>query len=322
MADDAAAQARDVGEDAPGPGAAERPGQGATGGSQGRAGQGAAGGAQGRAGHAGQGPDGPGPDAAGVPGRAAGGAAGGWQNAVGVPEMPWRAPRKPSSKAPLTREMIVEAALRVLDAEGMDGLSMRRVGEELGAGAASIYWHVRNKDELLQLVFERVVGEAELPPPDPSHWQEQLGMLAVQMRAILKSHRDVARISLGRVPSGPAIALLTEWLFTLLKPVGIPDKVIAYLGDLFGLYVGAFAFEESLDAGPVTGPGMSGEEFVAMLKDYVMTLPADRFPHTRRAVDVIFGGDRDDRYMFGIDLMLRGLESYASPRRPGSEPSG
>jgi AcrR family transcriptional regulator len=247
-----------------------------------------------------------------------------WQNAAGVPEMPWRAPRKPSSKAPLTREVIVEAALRVLDAEGMDGLSMRRVGEELGAGAASIYWHVRNKDELLQLVFERVVGEAELPPPDPSRWQEQLAMLAVQMRAILTRHRDVARISLGRVPSGPAIALLTEWLFTLLKPVGIPDKVIAYLGDLFGLYVGAFTFEESLEAGPVTGPGMSGEEFVAMLKDYVMTLPADRFPHTRRAVDVIFSGDRDDRYAFGIDLMLRGLESYATtgPRRAGGGPAG
>ena len=59
------------------------------------------------------------------------------------------------------------------------------------------------------------------------------------------SHRDVARLSLGRIPSGPALAVVTEWLFTLLKPVGIPDKVIAYLGDLFGLYVGAFAFEES-----------------------------------------------------------------------------
>jgi AcrR family transcriptional regulator len=242
---------------------------------------------------------------------AAGGPGQVWQHAAGVPEMPWRVPRKPSSRAPLTREAIVEAALRVLDAEGMDGLSMRRVGDELGASAASIYWHVRNKEELLQLVFERVVGEAELPRPDPSRWQQQLGLLAVQMRAIMKQHRDVARISLGRVPSGPAVALLTEWLFTLLTPVGIPDKVIAYLGDLFGLYVGAFTFEESLGPAPA-GPGVPPEEFVAMLKDYVMTLPADRFPHTRRAVDLIFGGDRDDRYAFGIDLMLRGLESYAT----------
>ena len=67
-----------------------------------------------------------------------------WRDYEGLPEPPWRAARKPSSRAPLTRQAIVDAALRVLDAEGMDGLSMRRVGEELGAGAASIYWHVRN----------------------------------------------------------------------------------------------------------------------------------------------------------------------------------
>src|ERR1700678_1647861 len=129
-----------------------------------------------------------------------------WRNIDGVPEPPWRAPRKSGSKAPLSRAAIVDAALRVLDAEGLDRLSMRRVGEELGAGAASIYWHVRNKDELLQLIFERVISEIELPAPDPSQWQQQLGLLAVQMRAVLNRHRDVARISLGRVPTGPSLA--------------------------------------------------------------------------------------------------------------------
>ena len=72
----------------------------------------------------------------------------------------------------------MEAALRVLDREGMDALSMRKVGEELGTGAASLYWHVRNKDELLQLVYESVVAELALPPPDPSTWKEQLRDLA------------------------------------------------------------------------------------------------------------------------------------------------
>lgn len=234
-----------------------------------------------------------------------------WRDTASVPEPPWRAPGRPGSRAPLTREVIVEAALRVLDAEGMDGLSMRRVAEELGTGAASIYWHVRNKEQLLQLIFERVIAEAELPEPDPSRWKEQLGMFAVQMRAILKRHRDVARISLGRVPSSGEVAVLTEWLFTLLGPVGIPDKVIAYLGDLFGLYVGAFTFEESLGTASFTGSELSAEQFVAMLKGYVLSLPEDLFPHTRRAVDLIFSADRDDRYAFGVDLMLRGLETFA-----------
>jgi TetR/AcrR family transcriptional regulator, tetracycline repressor protein len=234
-----------------------------------------------------------------------------WRDTDGVPEPPWRASRRPASRAPLTREAIVDAALRVLDADGVDGLSMRRVGEELGAGAASIYWHVRNKDELIQLVFERVIMEIELPVPDPSRWQEQLAMLAVQTRAILNKHRDVARISLGRVPTGPGLAVFTEWLFTLLTPAGIPDKVIAYLGDLFGLYSGAFAFEESLGPQTVTGPDLTPEQFFTMVKNYIAELPEDRFPHTRRTVDLLFDDDREDRYMFGVDLMIRGLATYA-----------
>jgi AcrR family transcriptional regulator len=165
--------------------------------------------------------------------------------AEGLPEPPWRE-RKDSPRTPLTRQAIVEAALRVLDRDGMDALSMRKVGEELGTGAASLYWHVRNKDELLQLVFEAVSEETTLPAPDPSRWQEQLRDLAGEMRRSMNRHRDVARISLGRIPAGPTLANYSEWLFALLQPVGVPDQVIAYLGDLMGLYIGAFAFEESL----------------------------------------------------------------------------
>src|SRR6476620_11788074 len=169
--------------------------------------------------------------------------------AEALPEPPWRE-RKEGPRTPLTRQAIVEAALRVLDRDGMDALSMRKVGEELGTGAASLYWHVRNKDELLQLVFEAVSEETTLPAPDPSRWQGQLRDLAHEMRRSMNRHRDVARISLGRIPAGPTLANYSEWLFELMQPVGIPDQVIAYLGDLMGLYIGAVAFEESLGSPP------------------------------------------------------------------------
>lgn len=237
----------------------------------------------------------------------------------GAPEPAWRLDLKSAPRAPLTRAAIVEAALRVLDEDGMEGLSMRRVGEELGTGAASLYWHVRNKEELFQLIYERVTEEATLPEPDPSHWKEQLKDLAVQMRAVLNSHRDVARLSLGRLPSGPTLALYTEWLFTLLKPIGIPDQVIGYLGDFFGLYVGAYAFEESLGISSPTGEDLPPEQILEMLRGYILSLPEDRFPHTRAAADLLFVGGPDERYEFGIDLMLRGLETYASSSPLGGD---
>ena len=232
-------------------------------------------------------------------------------SAGGLPEPPWRE-RKDNPRTPLTRQAIVEAALRVLDRDGMDALSMRKVGEELGTGAASLYWHVRNKEELLQLVFETVSEEAALPPPDRSHWQEQLRGLAHEMRRTMNRHRDVARISLGRIPAGPTLARTSEWLFALLQPVGIPDQVIAYLGDLLGLYVGAFAFEESLGVASPTGEDLPPDEIITMFRDYVESLPDDRFPRTKGAVDLLFGGGNDERFEFGLDVLIRGLETYAT----------
>src|SRR5258708_32270199 len=104
---------------------------------------------------------------------------------------------------------------------------MRRVGEELGTGAASIYWHVRNKEQLLQLVFERVTEEAKLPEPDPSRWQGQLRAFAHRMREVLNNHRDVAPLSTGRISAGPTLRRSSEWLLRLLQPVGRPHQLIA-----------------------------------------------------------------------------------------------
>jgi len=230
-----------------------------------------------------------------------------------IPEPPWRAPSRdrPPPRPPLTRQAIVDAALRVLDGEGMDGLSMRKVGEELGTGAASLYWHVRNKEELLQLLFERVTQEVVLPKPDPSIWQEQLRDLATQSRQVMRKYRDIARVSLGRIPAGVTMATLTEWIFELLRPVGIPDQVIAYLGDLMGLYVGAHAFEESLGLASPTGEDLPPDQIITMLRDYLLSLPPDRFPHTLSAVDALFSGGPDERFDFGVELIIRGLQTYA-----------
>lgn len=227
-----------------------------------------------------------------------------------IPEPPWRSSRtKSAPREPITREAIVDAALRVLDTDGLDGLSMRRVADELKTGAASLYWHVHNKEELVQLLFERLNAEIELPAPDPAHWQEQLKELGRRFRAVAHTHRDFARISLGRIPSGPSIARFSEWLFELLTPVGVPDQVIAYFGDLMSLYAGAFTFEESLGPPSPTGEPLPPEAIAAMFRDYLRSLPAGQFPHVHRAADLLFAGDADLRFEFGMDILIRGVES-------------
>ena len=127
---------------------------------------------------------------------------------TGAPEPPWWRTRDEPGRGerrPLTRDAIVEAALTLLDREGLAGLSMRKLAQELDAGAASLYWHVGNKEELLSLLLDRIVGEGEPPEPDPPNWQEQVKQMGRDSRRLLLSHRDSAQISLGRIPAGPAV---------------------------------------------------------------------------------------------------------------------
>ncbi len=231
--------------------------------------------------------------------------------AAEVPQPPWLRTRKPRAapRAPLSRDAIVEAALRVIDREGLEATSMRRVAEELGTAPSALYWHVRSKHELLQLVFDRVFGEIELPVPDPADWQEQAKTVGREMRRVLTSHRDIARVSLGAIPVGPNVLRVVEWMHALLRGAGLPDRVVALVGDFFGLYVGAYSFEESLGLASPTGEDLPPEEILAMLQDYWESLPPALFPHTLALLDVLFEGGPDERFEFGLDIIVRGLAS-------------
>ena len=99
---------------------------------------------------------------------------------------------------------------------------MRAVAVELGTGAGSLYWHVRGKEELLNLMVDRVIGELEIPDPDPPRWQEQTKELARDMRRLLKSHRDIARVTLGRIPLGPNSMEANERILAMLRGAVFP----------------------------------------------------------------------------------------------------
>jgi len=224
------------------------------------------------------------------------------------PEPPWwRTGRPAAARTPLTREGILAAALRVLDRDGLDGVSMRAVAEELGTGAASLYWHVRNKEALLELVVDRVLGEIELPLPEPARWQEQLKEVARTTRRVFRRHRDIARFTLGRVPLGPSLVRIAEWQLALLRAAGVPDRACAYAGDLFGLYVGAYGTEESMGLQSPTGEALSPETVTGMARDYFRSLPSDRFPNVVALADEMMRSDPDERFEFGLDVLVRGL---------------
>ncbi len=223
-----------------------------------------------------------------------------------IPEPPWRlAPRRARQpRQPLTREAIVGAAVGILDAEGLDAINMRRVAAELDTGAGSLYWHIRDKDELFELLFDHVVAEICLPEPDPIRWQEQIKEVSREVRRVCLRHRDVARIALDRWPIGPNTLVFAEGLLAILRAGGLPDRACAWASGLIPSHVGWYALEEYLARQSRPDPQDSTEDSV---RAYLASLPSERFPNLLAVLDDLVTGDPDERFEFGLDILVRGL---------------
>jgi AcrR family transcriptional regulator len=236
-------------------------------------------------------------------------------NALPEPPRRGRPARTAPAREPLSRDRIVDAALRLVEAGGLDAVSMRSVAETLGTGPASLYAHVAGKDELLSLLFERLAGELHLPEPDPERWQEQIKELVREMHAVLLAHRDLARVSLGTIPLGEAALRVTDRMIELLTLGGLPKQVIAYAVDLLPLYAVATAYEQSLFNERTATE--EGARYFEEVDAYFAALPADRFPHMAALAPELAEGDAGERFEFGLDVLVAGLAAYG--RRASTE---
>jgi AcrR family transcriptional regulator len=235
-----------------------------------------------------------------------------------MPQPPWSSrPDKPARRA-LSREVIVDAAMAIVDEEGLDGLSMRRLADRLGTGPASLYAHVTGKDELLDLLYDEVVGTIPLPVPDPARWREQATQLWSDCRDALARAGDIARYSLGRVPMGPNALRLSELTMALLRMGGVPDQAVAWAVDVVGMFVTANAVEDAVTA-DLARQGRDPQEYYDQVHRYFAGLPADRFPVTAMLVPQLMAGTGDERFRFGLDLLVGGLAALATEaRRPAA----
>lgn len=231
-----------------------------------------------------------------------------------VPAPPWqRTPRTPPPRRePLRREAIVETALRLLDRDGLDALSMRRIADELDTGPASLYRHVGSKDGLLDLVFDRVIGEQEVPDPEPERWKEQVKEVARTMRATIARHPDIARVSLGRIPTGPNALAYSERLLAILRAAGLSNELAVAGSQLLMLVVNGFALEESVDFKSPGEGEATPDDVVTMVRDYFASLPPERFPNlVAVAPELTHLRNMDPRFELLLDFFVDGLAARA-----------
>jgi TetR/AcrR family tetracycline transcriptional repressor len=225
---------------------------------------------------------------------------------------------KPQAEPALDQRQIVQAALSLLDEAGFDGLTMRSLAQKLGIKAASLYWHVRNKQELLSLLAEEICAPMREPDRTLS-WRRQLEELAHEYRRVLLAHRDAARV-LARSggPAGQQRLRLTEIVLRTLLDAGFGHKDAAYAGFLLNDYVTMFVLEETENVPPEAADG--AEAAAAGAQNWLAALPATEYPSVVALADHLIAPDADARFQFGIEILRHGLETRLE-RQGGDGPA-
>jgi AcrR family transcriptional regulator len=223
----------------------------------------------------------------------------------------WAKPRRPG-RSTLTREQIVSEAMALLDGEGIDALSMRRLATRLGSGATSLYWHVANRDELIELVIDEVHGELELPPAGMDDWQEAMRIYARSLRSTAVRHRWLASVvdHLAAAHLGPKSSQAAEQVLAVLEEAGFPLRECERINGAVASYVLGVAVAEAGWANWLARRGQTAEEWVAASQQAAVetTVGLDRL---QRVIEGYAGIEvqqaMDDDFHYGLDCLLDGI---------------
>lgn len=212
----------------------------------------------------------------------------------------------------------MKVALDIISTEGTAAVSMRRVADHFRTGPASLYAHVDSREDLLMLAFDAVAEQIHRPKVDPARWREQLVAMLTESRALLTSHGDIAVMGIGRIPTYPHSLDLAEVMIALLAASGMADQDIALAADLLPLYLTAVAYEEGLVG---LGEANQTEAYFEHIRSVWTSLSPERYPTILALSPALFSaGDGDERFRFGLEVLLDGLVGRAKSAAPPAKP--
>jgi len=221
---------------------------------------------------------------------------------------PIRRRRRRRAPVPLSRDRVIEAALRIADAEGIDAVSMRRLGQELDVEAMSLYKHVAGKEDILDRLVDLVM--AEVPPPSPDGpWRAAIRRASLDLHGALLRHPWAVSVMETRRTPGPTRLRYLDTVVGLLLGAGfdtsgVGDAFMAIDSLVYGFTVQQLSFPIDL--------ATDADEAAAMARDVF----AVGYPNLVRMADTLATGPGYQLDLgFGLDLILDGLERILAERR-------
>ncbi|QIJ63312.1 TetR/AcrR family transcriptional regulator [Streptomyces sp. JB150] len=232
-------------------------------------------------------------------------------------ELLWDSGRRPSRgpKPALTLDRIVEAAVRVADTEGLEAVSMRRVGAELGTSAMSLYRYVPGKAELLDLMLDRVQRPADaLEGLGDGDWRSALGAMARAALALYRRHPWLLHVNQSRPILGPSALDSMELVLGRIRPMGLSDRELVSVIILIDSYVVGAARTQVYQEEAERRTGLTTTEFFeAQVPVLERVMTPDRYPIMANLSEDTWSPDFD-HFEFGLRRILDGLEVFVSQR--------
>lgn len=204
----------------------------------------------------------------------------------------------------LNRDLVLHAGLALADAGGIQSLTMRTLGRELGVEAMSLYNHVANKESLLDGMVDLVFAEIDLPSGG-TDWRTAMRERAISARHALTRHRWAAELMSSRTSPGPATLRHHDTVIGTLRDAGFSIELAAHAFSAIDSYIYGFALQER------SLPFDTVEEAAQVAEMMFAQLTADQYPHLAEFTrDHVMkpGYDFGAEFEYGLDLILDGLE--------------
>ena len=226
--------------------------------------------------------------------------------------------RAEGDRPSLNRDRVVRAAIDLADRDGLEGLSMRKLGADLGVEAMSLYNHVANKDDLLDAMVDAIVEEIELPPDGPD-WKEAVKQQMLNARQVILQHAWSARAIETRSNLSPALMDYIEHFGATLRAGGFSVDLLHHAMHAFGSRAWGFSQEMFTDRGDDNDETTQAVLMQQMAQRYpILTEVALSVTHDMDSVPGGMACDDDWEFEFAIDLLLDGLERKLQADHPSA----
>jgi AcrR family transcriptional regulator len=208
------------------------------------------------------------------------------------------------SSMPLSRERLLRAALRLADEGGIESLSMRKLAQELGVQAMSLYNHVENKDDIIDGIVDMVVSEIEVPDLGVD-WKTAMRRRSISAYGVLLQHPWSTMPLVARVNVGTAMLRYVDATLGCLREAGFSLRMADYAWNAIDSHIYGFTLQE------LNFP-FEQADYAEAAKQGLALIPADKYPYLNQLTHQVIDGDYDGihNFEFGLELILNGLESF------------